>query len=138
MTKEKTIRSRGDLERVLEHVTFAPSCVNLDWQWDVREIGAWENYHRAIGWHVRTSFVRPDTDTGEVTRGYGRWEFVALGATESAVVKTCWVLAKMIVEHELMEAFHYKGAKIFNPHHPVDLLADTARSFNIMKRNGDA
>lgn len=128
--KDKMINTRADLDGVLAQVTFAPSCVNLDWKWDVKEI--WErgpydpDSDHLFGWLVRVSFLRPDTDTGEVTRGFGRWEVVEQGASESGVVKTCWVLLNMNTYHELMEMFLYKGAKIFNPHHSVNALAHMA------------
>ncbi|HVI41833.1 MAG TPA: hypothetical protein VM577_14365, partial [Anaerovoracaceae bacterium] len=47
----------------------------------------------------------------------------AVGAYESGVVKTGWVLAEMIVHHELMEAFHYKGSRIFDPHNTTEELS---------------
>lgn len=129
---DRPVRDEGDLREFLAQVKFNPSCVNLDWEWEIKSVAILEDvpdmdYGRRLseeeGWFVRTSFVRPDTNTGEVQRGFGRWEYIASGATESAVVKTCWVLAKMIVEHELMEAFTYKGVRIFDPHHTVEELS---------------
>ena len=46
-----------------------------------------------------------------------------VGASESAVVKTAWLLAELIVRHELMEAFLYKGIRIFDPHRTVEELS---------------
>lgn len=115
------INSLQQLRQVLSKVTFAASCVDLDWQWDVETI-----YNRdgtVKGWFVNTSFMRPDTETGAVGRGQGRQEYIKLGTSESGVVKTCWLLAELIVRHELMEAFLYDGVKIFNPHHSVEELA---------------
>jgi hypothetical protein len=124
---EKRINNVGDLQEVLDQIKFNPSCVNLDWQWDVRRFFLWGPVSEKAfigdfvesGWHIRTGFLRPDTDTGEMGRGYGRWEVIEKGAFESTVVKTCWVLAEMIVKHELMEAFTYKGVRIFDPHRSV-------------------
>lgn len=127
---EKIVNNRKDLLEVLNNITFAPSCVNLDWGWDVSDVCdpltptfQLTEEERFKGWLVRTSFVRPDSYTGEMGGGYGRWEFIAKGASESAVVKTCWLLVELIVRHELMEAFRYKvkgeDVRIFNPHHSV-------------------
>ncbi len=118
---EKTIKTVDDLRAVLDKVTFRESCVNLDWKWEVT--GVLNGDGDLLGWLVRTSFTRPDTNTGLVDRGSGRWELVKKGTTVSGVVKTCWLLAELIVRHELMEAFQYDGVKIFDPHHTVEELS---------------
>lgn len=55
--------------------------------------------------------------------GRGRKEFIAAGSSESGAVKTAWLLVELVVRHELMEAFNYKGKRIFNPHNSVHALA---------------
>jgi hypothetical protein len=127
---EKVIVGIWDLKEVLDNVKFRVSCVNLDWKWDIKSLyepdedrAGQQGPFKHLGWAVRTSFTRPDTNTGVVARGFGRWEIVERGATESAAAKTCWVLAEMIVKHELMEAFEYKGVKVFNPHHTMEELS---------------
>ena len=124
------IKTLAELEATLEDIRFKPSCVNFDWTWEVKPVCEIlppnvSNHPRAPthGWLIRTGFVRPDVETGEWDRGFGRWEFVAVGSSVSAVVKTCWVLAEMIVKHELMEAFTYRDVTIFNPHHTVEDLS---------------
>lgn len=130
---EKSVMTKAELETVLAGVVFLPSCVNFAWQWDVKEV--FEQVrdvdictYRLTGWLVRTTFARPDIETWIVGRGYGRWEFMSVGTSESGVVKTCWLLAELIVRHELMEAFTYKEAKLFDPHHTVAQLAAAGRS----------
>lgn len=134
---EKKVTTRGELEEVLSKVRFNPSCVNLDWRWDLKpvfeevaepEFEENQAKFRLCGWRVRTSFVRPDTNTGKVERGYGRWEYVERGTSESGAAKTCWLLAELIVRHELMEAFTYSGERIFDPHHTVAQLAAAGRA----------
>lgn len=44
-----------------------------------------------------------------------------------SAVKTCWLRVELILRHELMEAFLYKGVRIFNPHHTVAELSMPAR-----------
>jgi hypothetical protein len=119
---ELRIESEQALRAVLDQITFAPSCVNMGWAWQI------ETLPNARGWLVNTTFRRPDTHTGEIGTGTGRQELIAFGATESAVVKTAWLLAELIVRHELMEAFLYKGVRIFDPHHTVDELSLPARA----------
>ncbi len=42
---------------------------------------------------------------------------------DSTVVKTCWLLLELLVRHELMESFQYRGVKLFDPHKTVEELA---------------
>jgi len=116
MTQEITIENQAALRHVLDGITFAPSCLDMGWAWQIETLPD-------RGWLVNTTFRRPDTRTGEIGTGTGRKEFIAIGATESAVVKTAWLLAELIVRHELMEAFLYRGVRIFNPHRTVEELS---------------
>jgi hypothetical protein len=113
---EVRIENEATLRHVLDGITFAPSCLDMGWAWQIEAIPG-------RGWFVNTTFRRPDSYTGEIGTGSGRKEFVAIGATESSVVKTAWLLAELIVRHELMEAFLYRGVRIFDPHRTVDELA---------------
>jgi hypothetical protein len=122
---EVTVKNEIDLRAVIDQISFAPSCVSMGWQWQIEELRLASGDLR--GWLVNTTFRRPDTHTGEIGIGAGRQELIAYGASESAVVKTCWLLAELVVRHELMEAFLYKGVRIFNPHHSVKDLSMPAR-----------
>ena len=121
MQPETLVRTASELRAVLDGITFAPSCVDMGWKWEIEEVA--EANGSPKGWLVNTTFQRPDTYTGVVGTGRGRKEWVPIGTTESGVVKTAWLLAELIVRHELMEAFLYRGVRIFNPHHTVDELA---------------
>lgn len=123
---ENIIQNEAALRTVLDQISFAPSCVNMGWQWQIEELRLPSGDLR--GWLVNTTFRRPDTHTGEVSLGAGRKELVAFGASETAVVKTCWLLAELIVRHELMEAFLYQGVRIFDPHHSVTELSMPAKA----------
>jgi len=130
---EITVETEAQLRAVLDRISFAPSCVNMGWQWQIEELytatarrAGWSSSLR--GWLVNTTFRRPDTHTGEDGFGAGRQELIAFGASESAVVKTCWLLAELIVRHELMEAFLYQGVRIFDPHHSVAELSMPAKA----------
>ena len=122
---EARIESEQALRAVLDQITFAPSCVDMGWAWQIEELRLADG--RVRGWLVNTTFRRPDTHSGEIGIGTGRQELVGFGASESAAVKTAWLLAELIVRHELMEAFLYKGVRIFNPHHTVEELSLPAR-----------
>lgn len=76
-----------------------------------------------LGFFVHVEFNRPDTNTGEMGVGKGRKEFIALDSSVSSIVKTAWLLIELVVRHELMEAFHWNGKRIFNPHNTVESLA---------------
>ena len=102
---EPRIETEQALRAVLDQITFAPSCVDMGWAWQIEELRLADGKLR--GWLVNTTFRRPDTHTGEIGIGSGRQELIGFGATESAVVKTAWLLAELIVRHELMEAFLY-------------------------------
>lgn len=132
------MQSQADVENILAKVAFRPSCVNLDWKWELKPVYSAPPESDISGWLIRTSFVRPDTDSGEIQRGFGRWEYVEKGTSISGVVKTCWLLAELIVRHELMEAFTYEGSKIFDPHHAVGILKSAQTVQIIMNQKEQA
>jgi len=119
---ETLVSTTADLRAIVGDVSFAPNCVNMGWAWEIEEVHVSPD-GALKGWLVNTTFRRPDTETGVVGIGRGRKEFVAVGTSESGVVKTAWLLAELIVRHELMEAFLYRGVRIFDPHHTVDELS---------------
>ena len=113
-------KSVHDIDEMLKRISFKPSCIDMGWNWKIETVHhhAWHE-DEVKGWLIQCSFQRPDTDTGIVDTGYGRKEFVAFDATESAVIKTAWVCVQMTVHHELMESFCYDGARLFDPHKTV-------------------
>jgi hypothetical protein len=117
MNSERVMHTANDVKDVLGRVSFAPSCVDMGWKWEVKT--AYSEHGHISGWLIRTTFRRPDRDTGEVEEGFGRWWHVPVGVTESGVVKTAFAAAKLILEHELMESFRVDGVRIFDPHHTI-------------------
>lgn len=100
------------------------TALDFKWKFIVEKIVANDALSATIdGWFVSVQFERPDTKTGVIGIGQGRREFVAIGTTESGVVKTCWLLIELVIKHELMEAFHWRGKRIFNPHNSIYDLA---------------
>lgn len=133
------VNTTDELRAVLDRVRFENSVMNFGWRFEVQPVtvryegtatffDATQN--RSVtadsperrGWLLWASFQRPDTVTGEVSRGRGRDEVVWEGWTESAVVKTAWVVVNMLVTHELMEGIQYDGHRFFDPHNSVHEL----------------
>lgn len=110
-----------EIKKVLSKIKFAPSNLDMGWEWQVKE--SYEKDSVVNGFLLRTSFRRPDTKTGEVGIGYGRWMFVYKDADERSIVMTAWVCAELIVKHELMEAFLYDNIRILDPHKSLEELA---------------
>lgn len=104
-----------EIKKIVKNISFAPSNLDMGWKWQVKETQE--------GFLIRTSFKRPDTNTGKFGTGYGRWMFVHKDADDRSIVMTAWVCAKLIVEHELMEAFLYKNVRILDPHKSLVDLA---------------
>lgn len=113
---------------ILRAITFAPSCVDMQWDWEVERVETRYQLGSADGYMIRTTFVRPDRDTGEIKKGYGRWWHLPLDPSASAVVKTAYAACRMILEHELMESFKFLGTRPFDPHNDVyDLMKASER-----------
>lgn len=118
------------VERILEDISWAPSGLeSIVWKWEVVDTYL-PSSNVAYGAKFRIAFQRPDAHSRSVANvsiGFGRWWYVEDDATETSVVKTAFVACKMILEHELMEAFLYQKVRIFNPHHTVnDLMVAAA------------
>jgi hypothetical protein len=109
--------NRHEIEQILSKITWVPSCVDMNWNWEVESIDG--------GHLIRTTFQRPDINSGEMGTGYGRWMHVPNGVSKEGVVKTAWLCAELIVRHELMESFLFDGDKIFDPHKSITDLSYT-------------
>lgn len=120
---ERVAKKDSELLEILHNVTFERSCLDMGWGWFVEPVFLGPDPDAVLGWLVSTTFQRPDTKTGEIGQGRGREWLIRVGTTESGIVKTAWLACKQIVEHELMEAFRYKGKRIFDPHRTVEELA---------------
>jgi hypothetical protein len=115
----RTVKNRGELVGFLNEITMANTALDFKWHFQTQEC----NDPNLPGFFIRVGFERPDTNTGEIGIGYGRWEHVATGSTISSVVKTAWLLIELVVRHELMEAFRWQDKRIFNPHNSIESLA---------------
>lgn len=114
------------IDRELAKVRFAPSCVDMGWKWEVMPVYAGSGV--PAGFLIRTTFQRPDRDTGAIERGFGRWWHIPPDVTRSGIVKTAFAAARLILEHEIMESFHYDDVRVFDPHHEISDLRAAAHS----------
>lgn len=73
-------------------------------------------------WWVEACLVRKDSVTDVVERGYGGPIAVSSLSTRDAMVKKFFVAARDYAEHEVREAFEWKGHKVLGPHIPLDDL----------------
>lgn len=117
--EEINVHDIAMLEGVLSEISFQNTCLDFKWQFEITP----NNDPNNPGWFVNVAFQRPDTHTGEIGTGRGRKEFIAKGAYQSGIVKTGWLLVELVVRHELMEGFHWRGKRVFNPHNSVHSLA---------------
>jgi len=123
--------SAKDVKDILDKISFAPSCIDFKWGWEITEVDGlgWDDLEnlkssaRIRGFLINTTFQRPDTNTGIVGVGRGRRMWVEYNATEESVIMTAWVCMELIVKHELMEAIKVGGARILNPHKTLEELA---------------
>lgn len=116
------IRNESHLEEVLSKIVLRGPYAPQNWKFEkraVRDGGGW-----TIGWLVRGTFDRLDRDTEQASRGSSREEFIPRDSTVNQVVKTCWVLVDLTTRHEAMESFTFDDARVFDPHHEIEDLAD--------------
>ena len=112
MRHDLIINTDGDLKSVIDRVSFVNTRLNWNWSYRFRPLGD-------VGRLVWAEFDRPDTHSGQLGRGRGRDEIVYRGASESSVMKTCWLLVELLVRHELMEGFRYEDLRVFDPHDTI-------------------
>lgn len=104
-----------EIKKIIKKITFENSCIDMGYKFQIKETQE--------GFLIRSSFKRPDTHTGKVGIGYGRWMFVDKNCDERGIVMTAWVCVELIVKHELMEAFKFSGIRILDPHKSLNDLA---------------
>lgn len=128
-----------DVKKILSKITFGPSNLDMGWDWDVKETKIYDNgVLLEKGFSIRTTFMRPDINSGEIEKGYGRWMYVPENISSDGLVKTGWLCAELVVKHELMESFLYENKRIFDPHKSLEDLQYNARvSVSDGKKNNE-
>ncbi len=132
--EDSAISTTEALREAIARVSFERSCLDMGWQWEIARGEKTEGSDPDMagicteGWLIRCSFQRPDRDTGAVSRAWGRWWWIDDGTTASAVQKTMFAAARLIADHELLEAFKVDGRRPFDPHRTVgDLTSGATR-----------
>lgn len=75
----------------------------------------------------RVQFLAPDALSGRLEVQDGRWWPIIPGqVTEDHIVKTAFLAIQTAEEHEMREAFRYRGRSVFGPHLPVAYLLNAA------------
>lgn len=112
------MKSINEIFEVIKRITFAPSNLDMGWEWQVKkaEIKEEDGTLLESGFAIRCSFKRPDTNTGIIDTGFGRWYLMSEDVSVDGVVKTAWMCAEQIIKHELMEAYLFDNKRIFDPH----------------------
>lgn len=120
MSRDLPIVSVDSLSMVLGRVTFAPCTVIEVVDFELQS----QQFTDACGFFMfRVAFRRPDTLTGTIGVGRGRWWAVEVGSHPDVIIKTAYLAYRQIVEHEAMEAFLVDDERLFDPHRSVaDLL----------------
>lgn len=122
MATEMRVHTINDLCVVLDQVTWAPSCSNLEWKWSAEAVyslplGWGEGI--CVGWLVNAIFQRVDAVTGVMGMSDGWPVFVPIDEPETKVVKRMFDFCEQVLQHELREALHYKRVKVFDPHRSI-------------------
>jgi hypothetical protein len=106
---DRVINTDADMRYVLDHIRFHNTVLDFGWQYEFRpHYGAsGDDEVTQDGWEIRATFERPDTHTGRMSRGSGRWIPVFKGATETSVFFSVLILVKLLAEHELLEGLTY-------------------------------
>ena len=87
---------------------------------------------------IQATLARPDTHTGEPGIGYGSKLVLSEHMTRGEVVKKCFVGARDFAEHEVREAFLYRGRRILGPHIDIDDLWEVAERTETRAPTGPA
>ena len=118
---DRKISTDEALRECLDRISFQNTVVDFHWQFHFRPIvlKPTNEAPEESAWLIWAEFERPDTHSGKMGVGRGRDEIVRVGAWESGVIKTCWLLVELLVRHELMEGFRVDGLRVFDPHNSV-------------------
>lgn len=94
------------------------------------EFEVWPLGQSIYGLHAM--LYRQDSNTGQWGWGFGGVQVLhGNGQPDSPsvdnIVKRCFVAARDYSEHEVREAFTYKGRRVFDPHQSVENLWEISR-----------
>jgi hypothetical protein len=81
--------------------------------------------------YIQVQFDELDRFTGNFERQMCRKWYLSYHMTDSEVIRTAHKAVRAAMEHEVDEAFEYDGARIFNPHMDLKLLAKAAKKVDL-------
>lgn len=130
---ERSILTYTEVVNALKRVSFAKSCINFDWGWEVSGVSGTHlkdgKVEEIRGFLINTTFNRPDIHTGKIGIGRGRRMWIEETATLDSIFKTAYVAVDLILKHESMEGFQVDGETPFYPHNDtLDLNRLSAES----------
>lgn len=73
-------------------------------------------------WYLEAWTYRMDNKLGRMGWGHGGRQLIDGSMNDDLIVKTCLVACFKYVEHEVREAFSWRGRRVFDPHMPVATL----------------
>lgn len=77
-------------------------------------------------WFIQATLFRKDTDTGEWGTGHGGKYIISPHMTAGEIVKKCFVACRDYSEHEVREAFLFRGRRVLGPHIDISALWEVA------------
>lgn len=69
-------------------------------------------------------FSAPDVKTGLMETWTSRKYYISPFMSDSEIVQTAFLAAKVAEEHEILEAFKYNGKTLFSPHMDLNYFID--------------
>lgn len=107
-----------------EFVVGCLQCETL--QLDPTEIG-WS--HSSHTFFIQAKLWRLDTDAQQEGWGFGSRHLIYTDSSVSDIVKRCFVAARDYAEHEVREAFLWRGRRILGPHIDIEDLYAVAINY---------
>lgn len=72
-------------------------------------------------WFLQATLERQDTHTGQWGTGFGGKQPISPHMVLGEIVKRCFVACRDYAEHEVREAFMFRGRRVLGPH--IDMLS---------------
>lgn len=95
--------------------------------------GSTHNPHNTVDhvYFVQAKLWRKDTDTGEFGWGQGAKYFLSPYMSTSEITRVCLKACLAYAEHEVREAFQYRGKRIYGPHLSASGLMTAAEDMEV-------
>lgn len=74
--------------------------------------------------YLQVSFIGKDSETGAICEMKGRKWHISEHAVKSEIILTAFKAIQTAEEHEMREAFQYRGRAILGPHFDIERLVE--------------